>query len=305
MQRLCVIGSLNIDLVATAEHFPQPGETVIGKEFGTYPGGKGANQAVAAGRLGAYVSMFGKVGDDLYGNEVKLNLSKNGVKAAGLGAEGGVSTGVALIEVDATGENHIIIVPGANALVDAAYIDMHMDILLKHDIFLFQLEIPLQTVIYAMRLLKEHGKTIILDPAPARTLPDEIYKYIDYITPNQTEIAILTSGNPQTEEQFKQAAIGLLHKGTANVVLKAGKNGAFIVNKNEFTHIPGFAVNAVDTTGAGDSFNAGLAFGLAQGSGLPASVRLANAVGALSTTAKGAQGAMPSLEQVEKLIGTF
>ncbi|HBE77047.1 MAG TPA: ribokinase [Firmicutes bacterium] len=302
MKKICVVGSINMDLVVTTDRFPQPGETLNGKEFHTYPGGKGANQAVAAGRLQADVRMVGKVGDDMYGQQSIANLRENGVKSDGVFVDSGVSTGIAVIEVDGMGENHIVIVPGANGRVDSQFIDGQLDSLLENDIFLFQLEIPLETVFYAMKKLKEHGKTIILDPAPARILPVEIFKYIDYITPNEMEMAIVSGRKIGTLTDIKEAAALLQQKGVGTIIVKAGKDGAYIISDKDVIHCPGSTVKAVDTTGAGDSFNAGLAVSLARENGLKESVRFANAVGALSTMAKGAQNAMPTLEQVLSFI---
>ncbi|HBF35874.1 MAG TPA: ribokinase [Firmicutes bacterium] len=302
MKKICVVGSINMDLIVTANRFPQPGETLVGKEFNTFPGGKGANQAVAAGRLQADVRMVGKIGDDMYGAQLIHNLQENGVKTSEVMVDSNYSTGIAAIEVDGTGENHIIIVPGANGKVDIPLIDEKLDAMLEADIFLFQLEIPLETVIYAMRKLKEHGKTIILDPAPACPLPEEIYRFIDFLTPNETEIAMITGREIKTMTDIKEAAASLYQKGVGAVIVKAGSHGAYFFSKKDFFHCPGFTVKAVDTTGAGDSFNGGLAVSLAGENGVKESVKFANAVGALSTTAKGAQNAMPTLTQVTSLI---
>lgn len=302
MEKICVVGSINMDLVVTADRFPHPGETLVGNEFNTFPGGKGANQAVAAGRLEADVRMVGKIGDDMYGKQLVHNLQKNGVKTSEVLVDSHSATGVAAIEVDGTGENHIIIVPGANGRVDIPLIDKELDSMLEADIFLFQLEIPLETVMYAMSKLKEHGKTIILDPAPACPLPEEIYRYIDYLTPNKTEIALLTGKKIKKMTDIKEAAAVLYQKGVGAVIVKAGSQGAYYFSQADFFYCPAFPVKAIDTTGAGDSFNAGLAVSLASGNGVQESMKFANAVGALSTTAKGAQNAMPSLSQVAFLI---
>lgn len=302
MKRICVIGSLNTDLVAGVERFPKPGETLTGKDFGTYPGGKGANQAVAAGRLGADVLMVGKLGADLYGEQYLQVLKNEGVRTEGVAVEAGVSSGIAVIEVDSSGENHIVIIAGANGMMDQAFIDQKLKLMRECHIFLLQLEIPLDTVLYAVKRLKELGKTVILDPAPAMALPDEIYPFLDYITPNETEIRILTGQNIESEEDLKRAGMLLIEKGAAAVIAKAGRKGAYIINKNEFMHIPGYRVQAVDTTAAGDSFNAGLAYALAEDKPLNECVRFANAVGALSTTAKGAQTGMPDLDRVQMLM---
>ncbi|MDN5276439.1 MAG: ribokinase [Clostridiales bacterium] len=303
MKKICVVGSLNMDLVVTVDRFPKPGETIIGREFATYPGGKGGNQAVALGRLGADVLMIGKLGNDLFGKQYLSNLKENGVVLDGVKIEEGASSGIAVIEVDSTGENHIVIVPGANGKVDRAFIEENWHLMEERDIFLFQLEIPIDTVLYAVKKLKEAGKIIILDPAPARILPDEIFLNIDYITPNETEMETLTGIRIEDVDDLKEAGHWLIKKGVKNVIAKAGKKGAYLVTSDDFVHVPGFSVKAVDTTAAGDSFNAGFAFALAQGKGIIESIRFANAVGAISTTAKGAQSAMPFLRQVETFIG--
>jgi ribokinase len=302
MKKLCVIGSLNMDLVTKVEKFPKPGETIVGESFKTFPGGKGANQAVALGRLGADVFMVGKVGDDIYGAEYLEVLKDNNVNQAGIQIEKEVSSGVAVIQVSDKGENNIVVIPGANGKVDIKYIESKWNILDEADIFLFQLEIPMATVIDTIKKLKAKGKTIILDPAPASKLPEDIFKYLDYITPNETEIETLVGKSIEDEEGLKEAAQILIDKGVKNVVAKLGSKGAAVINKVEYKKISGFKVNPVDTTAAGDSFNAGFAFALAEGRDLEECVRFGNAVGAISTTALGAQEAMPSYKRVKSFI---
>jgi ribokinase len=302
MKNLCVIGSLNMDLVTTLENFPKPGETIFGNSFKTFPGGKGANQAVALGRLGADVLMVGKVGGDIYGTKYIEVLKNNNVRQDGIYVEGGISSGIAIIQVNSKGENNIVVVPGANGEVDIKYIESKWSTIEKADIFLFQLEIPIPTVIYTMKKLKAMGKTIIFDPAPASKLPDEIFKYIDYITPNGTEIEILADKKVENEEELKKAAQMLFDKGVKTIIAKLGSKGAAIIKRDEYVNIPGFKVDAVDTTAAGDSFNAGFAFALAKGKNLKECVRFGNAVGAISTTALGAQEAMPTYEVVSNFI---
>lgn len=296
-QKLCVIGSLNTDLVAQLEDFPKPGQTVIGNAFNTTFGGKGGNQAVALGKLGADVIMAGKVGCDAYGDNYLAHLKTCGVQSA-VACERDISSGVAVIEVDKTAQNHIVVIPGANGLVDRAYIDKILPEIADCSVFLLQLEIPLETVVYAAKRLHGMGKTVILDPAPAVTLPDELLKSVDYITPNETETEIVSGMSIKNEDNLKRAAASLLKKGVKNVIAKAGGNGAYIINKEEFTHVPPYKVNPVDTTAAGDSFNAGLAFGLSRGLSLKDSVKIGNAVGGLATEAMGAQAAMPNADAV-------
>ncbi|MGI6201302.1 MAG: ribokinase [Christensenellales bacterium] len=302
MRRICVLGSLNMDLTVQVDRFPQPGETLTGRRFDTVPGGKGANQAVAAGRLGADVGMAGKVGEDIYGQTYLQVLAREGVDSALVGRQSGPS-GIAVIEVDGAGENHIVLVPGANAHVDAAYLDEVWPLLSGYDIFLMQLEIPLETVCLAAERLRAAGKTVILDPAPAVPLPDSLLACVDILTPNQTELALLSGSDTDSESAAVAAAGKLLGKGVGAVVAKRGKQGALIVAREGSQAVPGFAVRAVDTTAAGDSFNAGLAVALAMGCTLEEAVRMGNATGALSTTGLGAQGAMPTLDQVRALMG--
>jgi ribokinase len=302
MKNLCVIGSLNMDLVTTVDNFPKPGETIFGDSFKTFPGGKGANQAIALGRLGADVLMVGKVGEDIYGTQYLEVLKNNNVRKECTQIEKGISTGVAVIQVNSRGENNIVVVPGANAEVDIRYIESKWSIIEKADIFLFQLEIPMITVIDTMKKLKSQGKIIILDPAPATKLPDEIFKYIDYITPNETEIETLAEKKIESEEDLKVAAHILLDKGVKAVIAKLGSKGACIIKKDEYVKIPGFKVVTIDTTAAGDSFNAGFAFALAEEKTLEECVEFGNAVGAISTTALGAQEAMPNYELVSKFM---
>jgi ribokinase len=303
MKKICVIGSLNMDLVAEVQFFPKPGETLIGKGFFTYPGGKGANQAVAVGRLISQVQMIGKVGSDIYGKKLLQNMKQNGVKLNGIGIEKDTSSGIALIEVDNTGEKNIIVLPGANYRIDLEYIDSQLQYMQEFDIFLLQLEIPLDAIFYTIKKLKERQKIIILDPDPIQLLPEDLYQYIDFITPNEMELSELSGKEKiETEDDIYQAAHCLLHKGVQTVIVKAGENGAYIINSNESAHIPGFQVKAVDTVAAGDAFNAGFAVSLAQGQDLRNCVRFANAAGALSTISKGAQRALPTLEQVQLFI---
>lgn len=302
MKKVCVIGSINMDLVTTVQNFPNPGETVSGRSFNAFPGGKGGNQAIAIGRLGGDVHMVGKVGDDIYGANYIENFKNNNVKYESIGTEKNISTGIAVIQVNSKSENNIVVVSGANGAVNDEFIEQQWDILRESDIFLFQLEIPINTVISTMKKLKDLGKIIILDPAPAADIPDHIYKYIDFITPNETELKQLTGKSIENEEDLRGAAYFLLEKGVTTVIAKSGKKGAYILNSSIYKHIKGFNVNAIDTTAAGDSFNGGFAYALANGMNLEESVIFANAVGAISTTALGTQDAMPSLDEVKEFL---
>ncbi len=303
MKEICVIGSLNMDLVVNTPRFPAPGETIIGDSFATFPGGKGANQAVAAARLGARVRMAGKLGDDLYGDRYERVLAEEGVRADDVQRARGSSSGIAAIQVDASGENSIVWVAGANGLVDLGYVDEVWQRVSDAEIFLLQLELPLDTVEYALSRLKGAGKLTILDPAPAQELPDSFYRHVDFLTPNEAETAALTGIVPDTEDRIRSAAEQLLGKGANTVVFKVGRRGAYIARDGVFERVPGFQVEVKDTTAAGDAFNAGLAVALAQGLELTEAVRYANATGALATTATGAQTALPSGDAVKRLLG--
>ena len=301
MEKICVIGSINTDLIATVENFPKPGQTVTGSFFDTTYGGKGANQAVALGKLCADVTMVGKLGHDLYGDNYMKHFENCGVKTVIDRVEG--SSGVAVIEIDKTAQNHIVVVPGANGKVDNAYIDSILEKVSDCSIFLLQLEIPLETVIYTAKKLSAMGKTVVLDPAPAVELPDELLAYVDYITPNETEIEIISGVSVNSDEDLKKAAENLLGRGVKTIIAKAGGKGAYIINRKELTHVPPYKVNPVDTTAAGDSFNAGFAFGLSLNLPLFDCVKIGNAVGGLATEGMGAQSSMPDRKTVKERMG--
>ncbi|MCC3372411.1 ribokinase [Cohnella sp. REN36] len=302
MKAICVIGSLNIDMVAAVERFPLPGETLTSVGYSTFFGGKGGNQAVALGRLGANVRMVGKVGSDIHGSDYIRHLRMNGVDTSGIRAEQSATTGMAMILVDPQGENQIIISPGANGLLAPSDIDENWELLMEADIFMFQLEVPIGTVAYAVKLLKGAGKTVILDPAPASQLPDAIFKHIDYMTPNETEIKYYAGRHQQYVLQLKEAANVLLRKGVNTVVAKAGAEGAYLIRDIDLKHIAAYPSKPVDTTGAGDSFNAGFAFALAAGSSPEEAVGIGNAVGALAIRQVGAQSSMPNKSELDTFL---
>ena len=301
MKKCAVIGSINMDMVLSVPRFPAAGETLTGGNFQTMPGGKGANQAVALGRLGAPVRMAGRVGDDAFGRRYLDHFRKNGVDVRAVDAVAGTATGVADILVNAAGENCIVIAPGANGLCDLEWLDRALEATADCEIFLLQLEIPLDTVAEAVRRLRKMGKTILLDPAPAVPLSEDVLSAVDFLTPNETELKAVTSGLP--EDAGVEERVRHLVGGSGRVVVhKRGADGAYIGTRDGIEHVPGFSVRAVDTTAAGDTFNAGLAAGLAMGWPLRDAVRLANAAGALAVTAYGAQEGMPSLEQAQSLM---
>ncbi|MFW5786298.1 MAG: ribokinase [bacterium] len=301
--KYCVIGSINMDLVAGVDRFPQPGESRIGHTFGTYPGGKGANQAVALARLGAEVMMAGKLGEDTFGRDYLEVFRAEGIDPSLIEMDPKAATGVAVIEVDDTGENHIVVVPGANMTIDADYIEARGAAISAADVALFQLEIPLEADRAGLDLMKRSGKVTILDPAPAPRdpVPRYILEGADYVTPNESEARELTGITVTDQDSALAAGRHLQEQGARTVIIKAGSHGAYIVDADGIRRVPGFSIKAADTTAAGDAFNAGLAFALGEGAALDEAVRYANAVGALACTRLGAQSALPRRDEVEAL----
>lgn len=296
--KVVVIGSLNMDIVVETERYPQVGETLLGDKIRFIPGGKGANQAVAASRLGAQTSMIGAVGDDAFGQELLSALRNDGVDVSGVNCISGMTTGVASIYV-AEGDNSIIVVPGANFQVTPEDIDQHEDKLKQGDIILLQLEIPVETVLYAARRAKELGKTVVLNPAPAQPLPDEIFNYIDYITPNRSELSRYT-GMDTEGEMLEQAMRRMKEMGAGHVVTTLGASGsAYLNDEGKVSTLAGYRVPTVDTTGAGDCYNAGLAVAITKGQTLKEAVDYAGLVSALAVTKFGAQAGMPTEVEVQ------
>ncbi|MGI5174251.1 ribokinase [Treponema sp. OMZ 840] len=297
MKKILVIGSLNVDMVVNVPHMPVAGETILAGNMELVPGGKGANQAYAAGRLGAHVTMFGAVGSDSYADIEKQSLSSAGVDTSHLLVRKDKSTGLAWITVNDEGDNSIIVIPGANATVTERDIAAHDCLIRDCDILLCQLEIPLKTVVYAAKRARELGKTVILDPAPVpQQFPEELYSYIDIIKPNENEAAQLLG------EQVKgceEASDKLRAKGIQNVLITLGPKGAYINSEKEGKHLLSVrSVPVVDTTAAGDAFTAALAVRLASGFSLVQAVRYANEVATIVVTRRGAQTSIPSAEEV-------
>lgn len=302
MKKICVFGSLNVDMTLFMPRFNQPGETLTGTGMEIFTGGKGGNQAVACARLGAPVRMIGCLGDDANGAMYRQRLIEEGVDVSGLTTCSGITSGVAFIEVVPSGENRIALAVGANGRVTPEFAREHEAAIAECGVYMTQLENPLEAIVEGMRLARAHGAQVVLDPAPARPLPDEMFALCDVVTPNETELQILTGMQTDTVEQAVEAARTLIARGARLVLNKRGAAGVLLVTADEWRMIPGYRVEAVDTTAAGDSFNAGLAVGLADGLAIDDAIRLANATGALSTTRAGAQAAMPSRAQAEALI---
>ena len=300
MKKIAVIGSMNIDIVSKVEDLPKKGETIHTIDFFKTFGGKGGNQAIALGKLDSDISMFGKVGNDEFGDMYIKKFSDNNVKTNSIEKDGN-NTGTAIVTVDNFGSNNITLASEANYLVDNKYIDKYIDILATMDIILFQLEIPINTTEHALKSIKNINKKIItvLDPAPAMKIQEDIFQYVDYITPNETETKKLTNIqiNESYDSIYKAASI-LKDNGVKNVVIKAGKYGAYLFNDSGLIFAPSYDVKTMDTTAAGDSFNAGLAKGLSVGMSNANSMLLACSVASLATTGLGAQTSMPTYKEL-------
>lgn len=303
-RKILVIGSLNVDCVVHVEHTPVTGETILCGDMSTIPGGKGANQACAAGKLGADVILLGAVGKDAHAQLQRESLSKAGVDISHLIEREDHDTGLAFISIDNNGDNSIVVIQGANATLTKEDIDDNLDLIRQSDIILFQLEIPIDTVVYGARRAKELGKMVILDPAPVpRDFPEELYEYVDIVKPNETELSMLTR-TPDVEYHMEEAVSCLKGKGVKHVVVTLGENGVYLDSEETGRkRIPAIPVHAVDTTAAGDSFTAALAVMLAEGKNMEEAVSFAIRVSSVVVTRKGAQSSIPTLEEVQELMG--
>lgn len=298
---IVVVGSINIDLVASAQRIPVAGETVAGLDFQTHPGGKGANQAVAIARLGYPVRMIGRTGDDAFGAQLRDGLLDAGVDISRIGVSQG-SSGVAVIVVAPSGENIIVVTPGANGLVTSADIDANVETIRRAGMVLTQLEIPLATVEHLAAVCAREGVPMMFDPAPACELPPLVLKQTRWFTPNETEAGFYLSSN-SSDDSPREIAKSLLAHGPEAVVLKLGGRGLYLADRNGLgQQIDGFRVRAVDTTAAGDAFNGSFATALMLGNSPEESARFAAAAAAISVTRAGAQSSMPTLSEVEHFL---
>jgi ribokinase len=297
---ILVIGSLNMDLVVKSPRMPGPGETLIGSGFRTVPGGKGANQAVACARLGAKALMLGRVGQDDFGAALVSNLRKSGVQTKYILRDGRESSGIAVIIVDATGQNSIVVDSGANARVSPRDVERLGSLWNSVGFLLMQLEIPIETVDCALRLARRKGVTTILDAGPARPIPAGLVKKVDILSPNEHETATILGSRVKDHDV---AAKKLLRMGAKAVVLKLGAAGCLVARPGENVRMPAFRVKAVDTTAAGDAFTAALAVVLSEGQCLFNATKFANAAGALACTKFGAQPSMPTRAEVDRFLG--
>jgi len=296
---IVVVGSINIDLVANADRIPAAGETLTGSSFQTHHGGKGANQAVAAARLGYPVQMIGRVGDDAFGAQLRDGLKAAGVDTRAVAISSG-SSGVAVILVAASGENSIVVVPGANAHVLPADLDANIEIIRSAGLVLAQLEIPLETVLHLAAICEREGVSLMLDPAPARPLPAELLRSVTWFTPNETEASSFAHISSSNDNE--KTVQSLIEQGIQSIVLKLGARGAYLADKEERHAIAPFSVKAVDTTAAGDCFNGAFAVALLSGSTPQQSARFAAAAAAISVTRPGAQPSMPTIGEVRAML---
>lgn len=299
---IVVIGSLNMDMVVQVTRRPERGETLMGSGFFTSPGGKGANQAYAAGKLGASVAMIGRVGNDVFADQLIQNLRQAGVDTSCIGRVEGESTGVALINVDQEGDNSIVVAPGANYRVTPDYVRQHEAAIAGAKLVMVQLEIPQESIVEAVAIAGEHGVPVMLDPAPARPLPDDLLAKVRYIVPNESEIAMLTGVEVSDEPSARRASAVLRDKGIGTVFSKLGGKGVVVTDADQSFTLPGYKVVAVDTTAAGDAFAGALATALVAGKDLREATAFANAVGALTVTRAGAQSSMPDLAEAEAFM---
>lgn len=302
MPRVCVIGSANVDYTVGLPRLPNPGETVSGGTLLVNLGGKGANQAVAARRLGGEVRMIGCVGDDLDGRRIKESLAAAGIGVAGLCASSDAATGTALIMVDAQGRNQIAVAPGANHRLTVEMVAPHAESIAWAEVVVCQLETPVPVVRWTLTEARRHGVTTLLNPAPVQPLDPDLLALVDYLTPNEHEAARLTGLAVDSLESARVAAAQLLASGAGAVLITLGERGVLACDGESVVHFPAFPVEAVDTTAAGDAFNGALAVGLSAGGTLEQAIPLANAAAALACTRRGAQDSLPDRAEVEAFL---
>jgi len=304
-KKILVIGSLNMDMVVNMSQMPRVGETVTGESITYFPGGKGANQAYAAGRLGGNVTMLGAVGNDEHGNALTSSLASVGVDVSRILVSNAHHTGTASIYVDQNGDNAIVVIPGANAACNVSYLKANDAAFEACDIVLLQMEIPADAVFYSIKRAKELGKLVVLNPAPiSGPLPDEIVSLVDYLAPNETELIKLT-GLPDTSlANINLGRETLLAKGTQHLLITLGEKGAMIASKTEQEIYPTRKVKAIDTVAAGDCFIAAFVVGISEGKTIADAIRFANAASSITVTRIGAQASIPSRDEVNACLLT-
>ena len=302
MNRLVVLGSVNADHVLRVPHFPRPGETLTGHSYQVVPGGKGANQAVAAARLGAAVSFIARIGDDAIGRQMKTGFANDGIDVSAVELDDKLPTGIAIIYVSDEGENSIGLSTEANGALDIAMVKRHEAMIAGAHTLLLQLEVPLESVFEAAKLARSHGTRVVLNPAPAQPLSADLLALVDLITPNQTEAELLTGVKVTGEASAAQASARFHQMGIADVMITLGSQGVYCSNGQQQALIPGFRVEAVDTTAAGDTFNGALLAAELAGADFHGAVRFAHGAAALSVTRFGAQSSIPGKQEVDTFL---
>lgn len=300
--KLAVLGSINADHILNLAHFPRPGETVIGKQYQIAFGGKGANQAVAAGRAGADIAFIACVGADDIGERIRQQLQQDRINTAPVETVADESTGVAMIFVNGEGENNIGIYSGANAALTPARVAQHQQVIADADALLMQLESPLESVLAAAKIARAQQTQVILNPAPATALSDELLALIDIITPNETEAEILTGIAVKSDEDAARAAAALHAKGIATVLITLGRRGVWLSEQGNGVRIPGFSVQAIDTIAAGDTFNGAFITARLEGVPMHDAVRFAHAAAAIAVTRPGAQPSVPWRTEIDAFL---
>lgn len=303
-KKMVVVGSINIDHVLNVSHFPRPGETLSGEHYRMTFGGKGANQAVAAGRSGAEISFIARIGDDSNGHAARQQLLADQVNVAAVGVAIKEATGLAMIYLNAQGENAIGIYAGANASLTADFIEQHQHLIVDSSALLMQLESPLDGLQFAAKLARKHQVMTVLNPAPARELDDRFLSLIDIITPNETEVEVLTGVKIETDQDARNASAYLHEKGIKIVLITLGSRGVWVSEQGVGQRIPSFPVKVIDTIGAGDTFNGAFVCHLLEQGNVQQAVRFAQAAAALSVSREGAQGAIPWRRETEQFLNT-
>jgi ribokinase len=295
---LTVIGSINMDLVVTSPEIPKVGETVLGRDFNQYPGGKGANQAVAAAQLNMPVCFLGCVGDDSYGSTMINSMMQSSIDVSRIRSVKDCSTGIAVISVNDKGQNNIVVVGGANSFVDEKYIDDNLEAISKSEVVLCQMEIPIPTVEYAFLKAKELGKTTILNPAPAAVISDRLIGLTDILVPNEHELQRLTDVSTDSTKGISDAAKIMLDKGVKILIVTLGKRGCAAFTREESSWYPAYEVKAVDTTAAGDSFIGGFLWSYMKDRNLSEAIKAGQMIASMAVQKKGAQSSLPTLKEV-------
>lgn len=295
-----VVGSANMDIVVSTDHFPAPGETILGKNFGMYPGGKGANQAVCSAKLGSRTYFIGRMGKDVFGDKIVESMRTHGVILDFCRFGEDESTGIAMITLDSSNQNEIVVVSGSNMKLAPLDVEEGAKAFSGSRVVLAQLEIPVDTVIRSAHMAKETGAIFILNPAPARVLPEEIWEYVDYLTPNVPELESLTGLTTRGADSVGQAANRLMERGVRSVIVTMGDKGVLLVDRDGSRAFAARKVNVVDTTAAGDAFNGALAHYLAKSEDIEEAIRFANTAAAMAVTRMGAQSSMPTAGEIHR-----